>query len=65
MLGYPYFTQWDPRDEEDGRRILLLQLDSCDRCVEWGDAGVANFFISPEALERRDFSDVLYNWDCS
>lgn len=64
VLGYPYFTQWDPRDDDDRRDVLLLQLDSDDGCTEWGDAGVANFFVSSEALKRRDFSDVLYNWDC-
>jgi len=25
---------------------------------------VGNFFINREALKRRDFSRVLYNWDC-
>ena len=30
----------------------------------WGDAGIGAFFCSPEALAARDFSDVLYNWDC-
>ena len=32
--------------------------------IMWGDVGICNFFISPEALKRRDFSRVLYNWDC-
>ena len=27
-------------------------------------AGVANFFIPRANLERLDFSQVLYNWDC-
>lgn len=60
--GYPYFTQEDPRDAADPRR-LLLQLDT-DEAMMWGDAGVANFFIEPGDLARRDFSRVLYNWDC-
>lgn len=60
--GYPYFTQDDPRKPGDPRR-LLLQLDSDDEMM-WGDVGVANFFIHPDDLARRDFSRVMYNWDC-
>ena len=30
----------------------------------WGDVGVCNFFIHPQDLAKRDFSKVLYNWDC-
>jgi len=70
--GFPFFTQSDPRSEKaeyEGFDTLLFQLDSDmaeDRrdLVLWGDCGVANFFISSEALKRRDFSRVLYNWDC-
>lgn len=66
--GWPTFTQDDPRDA-DGRyhdgdySTLLFQLDSDDDIL-WGDVGVANFFISPDALRRADFTDVLYTWDC-
>ncbi len=69
--GFPFFTQSDPRNTEKYGEFdtLLFQLDSDlpeDRkdLVLWGDCGVANFFISREALRRRDFSRVLYNWDC-
>ena len=66
--GYPGFTQWDPRKEDDPRTVLLFQLDSDygdgHTKVMWGDAGIGGFFCSPEALAARDFSDVLYNWDC-
>ncbi len=70
--GFPFFTQSDPRGEKaeyEDFDTLLFQLDSDmaeDRrdLVFWGDCGVANFFISREALLRRDFSRVLYNWDC-
>lgn len=71
MLGWPSFTQGDPRAEGDGRVVQLLQLDSDmdregrDFRVLWGDMGVANFFISPQALAARDFSDLFYTWDCS
>ena len=29
-----------------------------------GDCGVINFFINSRDLEKRNFNDVLYNWDC-
>lgn len=76
MGGYPAFTQEDPRgynDEYAKCTVLLFQSDSenggndennWDDEIMWGDCGVANFFISPEDLAKRDFSHVLYNWDC-
>jgi uncharacterized protein YwqG len=65
--GYAYFTQSDPREEktEYSDWVLLLQIDSQDDVVVWGDMGVGNFFIHPDALKRKDFSNVLYNWDCT
>ncbi len=60
--GYPDFTQEDPR-AADSPWQLLLQLDS-DEHIMWGDVGIGNFFISADALANRDFSKVLYNWDC-
>lgn len=68
--GYPYFTQNDPRDENqlEYYDFLLLQLDTdCigdEDVTMWGDCGVGNFFINSEKLKNKDFSDVLYNWDC-
>lgn len=67
--GYPYFTQDDPRPGRyEDFDTLLFQLDSDlpegGDLVLWGDCGVANFFIRREALKRRDFSKVLYHWDC-
>ncbi len=64
--GYPYFTQFEPRDEEQMKKydFLLFQLDSDYNKVLWGDIGIGNFFISSEKLKNRDFSDVFYNWDC-
>ncbi len=68
ILGYPFFTQYDPREQATYYNTLLLQMDSdmIDRedYILWGDCGVANFFINSEALARKDFSKVLYNWDC-
>jgi len=70
VLGYPFFTQTDPR--YNGRTgefdTLLLQVDSdgapAHPHVMWGDVGIGNFFINSEALRRGDFSRVLFNWDC-
>lgn len=69
--GYPYFTQADPRGEQERYEALdtvLFQLDSDSEqgrdLVLWGDVGVGNFFINRDALKRRDFSCVAYNWDC-
>ena len=69
MGGYPYFTQSDPRGylAAYADYVLLLQLDSDEENgvdMLWGDAGVCNFFIHPQDLAKRDFSKVLYNWDC-
>ena len=65
LLGYPTFTQSDPRCMEKYSRYdtLLLQIDSDDD-IMWGDVGVANFFINKEDLKNKDFSRILYNWDC-
>ena len=46
-------SDYDYKDGEQGKDIM------------WGDVGVANFFIRPEDLKNKDFSKVLYNWDCS
>jgi len=65
--GYPGFTQEDPRTYEDQEHtVLLLQIDSDDEVdMLWGDCGIANFFIKPEDLKRKNFENVVYNWDCS
>lgn len=72
LLGYPYFTQGDPREYNDKLEMydtLLFQLDSeyskeTGYEIIWGDCGVANFFISQDALKCRDFSKIMYTWDC-
>jgi len=75
LLGYPHFTQWDPREWKEKLQYydtLLFQMDSeyCDEDddpeveIMWGDAGVANFFINEEDLKKKDFSKVMYTWDC-
>lgn len=65
--GYPSFTQEDPRPAGSPLR-LLFQLDSQTHHgvnVMWGDAGIAGFFIDPADLAKKDFSKVMYSWDCS
>ncbi len=64
--GYPCFTQDDPRFSRSDYAActnLLFQMDSSEDIL-WGDTGVGNFLIAPEALQQLDFSRVLYNWDC-
>ncbi|MEC3615419.1 YwqG family protein [Bacillus stercoris] len=65
--GYASFTQHDPREYAyKEHTIMLLQIDSDDDIDSmWGDVGIANFFITPDDLRKKDFSNVLYNWDCS
>lgn len=70
LLGHAYFTQEDPRSyDEELRRYdtLLFQLETSfeeDIDIEIGDGGIINFFINHEDLKNRNFTDVLYNWDC-
>lgn len=62
--GYAYFTQDDPRSPADPL-LLLFQLDSDETLdLMWGDMGVGHFFIREKDLSARDFSKVLYDWDC-
>ena len=63
LLGYPDFTQTDPREYNQYYDTLLLQIDT-EGEIMWGDSGVCNFFINKGDLEKKDFSKVLYNWDC-
>lgn len=70
LLGYPGFTQEDPRGYEDSLAeydTLLLQIDSggTEECeIMWGDSGVGNFFIKKKDLLKHDFTKVIYTWDC-
>ena len=77
LFGYPCFIQWDPREKKESEKydVLLFQLGSewrdtnselyPGRKIMWGDEGICQFFINSFALSRLDFSDVLYNWECS
>jgi uncharacterized protein YwqG/Tfp pilus assembly protein PilF len=74
--GYPCFEQDDLRDSDYNLRkydTLLLQIVSHtmpnsegeeEELIMFGDCGGCQFFIPREKLRERDFSDVLYNWDC-
>ena len=70
LLGYPFFTQYDPRNYEmTGKyNTMLFQLDSetgkDGKEILWGDSGVGAFFINEKNLKELNFDDVLYNWDC-
>lgn len=75
--GYPFFVQNDPRDEFEelrGHTVNLLTIvseseneENEDEEIEimWGDAGAANWLITPEALAACDFSQVVFEWACS
>lgn len=74
LLGYPIFTQTDPRPDEErytGYDTQLFQIISYDAeegtdfIAAWGDAGIAHFFINHKKLMEKDFSDIMYYWDCS
>lgn len=62
--GYPYFVQNDYLGFDDDD-FLLLQLDIDDECgIMFGDAGNCVFSIPKDALRNRDFSKVVYDWQC-
>lgn len=70
--GYPTFTQDDPRRWRDHpnyrhyKKIGDFGLMTVDTTagVMWGDAGAAQFLMHEQDLLKRDFSRVIYNWDC-
>lgn len=70
VMGSPLFTQVDPRSKEQYGEYdtLLLQIDSLSSGettqTRIGDDGVMQFFIPAENLKKRDFSKILYWWDC-
>ena len=65
--GHPAFTQWDFRPVLGGDMgeydRVLLRLTSDDTFM-WGDSGEAVFMIRREDLLRKDFSRVVFWWDC-
>lgn len=63
--GFPYFTQWEPRDDEQMKEYdtSLFQIDS-GKEVMIGDSGVMHFFINREKLKNKDFSDIFVDVQC-
>ncbi|GAA0084886.1 YwqG family protein [Clostridium sp. CTA-7] len=62
--GYPYFVQNDYLGFND-EDFLLLQLDIDDECgIMFGDSGNCIFSIPKDALKNKDFSKVMYDWQC-
>lgn len=63
--GYPMFTQPDFRRPGyyDDYDVLLLGLTS-DDTIMWGDVGEAMFLMRKVDLDARDFSRVIFYWDC-
>lgn len=63
--GYPNFLHSTDHRIEFAIKdyILLLQLDT-DVGLEWGDSGIAHWFIHPEDLVNNNFSKVVFLWTC-
>ena len=65
--GYPYFVEYDPREENDPHTFLLLQIDIDTIEGEeicWGNlGGIANFFISSEDLDNCKFDNIFFHWE--
>ncbi len=74
--GFPSFVQGDIRSNHEEYRkydttILVISSDPCPFVngkyapkIAWGDDGCANFMMPIESLKKKDFSQVLYDWDC-
>lgn len=65
LLGYPYFTQGEPREGSEYR--LLLQIDTDmdgDNDIMWGDNGVGHVFIQETDLHAQRFDRLWFYWDC-
>lgn len=59
--GFPYFTQFDARDNKYPE--MLLQMDS-EYGMMWGDSGVANFFGNVSDITSNEPRDIYFTWDC-
>lgn len=74
LLGYPVYTQLgDPRFDDTQYAqydTQLFQMVSYNEegtkfMAIWGDMGIAHFFINHKKLMEKDFSDIMYYWDCT
>jgi len=64
MLPRMFVLNWhliETTNEPYEDYLLLLQVDS-DEGIRWKGDGVANFFIHPDDLIRKDFSNVLFTF---
>ena len=60
-----FATLWNPsRIPTDDEHIVLATVEEGDGSFVWGDCGVGNFYIHPDDLAARDFSRVIFEWDC-
>ncbi|MEM7590412.1 MAG: DUF1963 domain-containing protein, partial [Cyanobacteria bacterium P01_A01_bin.83] len=71
LCGYPNFIHQDPVPHpqycQEEELILLFQMVSNQSKaidIMWADGGICNFFIKRSNLEKLDFTQVLYSWDC-
>jgi uncharacterized protein YwqG len=58
--GIPSFIQGDIREGKYANFQLLLQLDSSENDLEWGDWGNAKFFYEP----NKGFESIIFHWEC-
>lgn len=62
MGGQGVFSQEDPRNDKS--MLILLQLVSDEKYMQWGDDGTCHFFIHEDDLKAKRFDRVVYDWDC-
>lgn len=69
LLGFPSFSRKDPRDEKgfyNGKKYdtVLFELHSeMYEDILWGNGGTGTFLINREDLMKKDFSNVLFNYE--
>lgn len=63
LLGYPTSAKSLPNIAVKEYDLLLFQLDSDLRYINWFDCGVGNFFINTEKLKNLDFSDIFFTYN--
>lgn len=66
LLGYPDFTQAEPRETTEYRLLLQIDTDMTeDNDIMWGDSGVGHLFIREQDLKAQHFDKVWFYWDCA
>lgn len=65
LLGYPYFIQSEPREDDTYRLLLQIDTDLAgDNDIMWGDNGVGQVYIRETDLQARCFDRLWFYWDC-